>query len=124
LAKPVPPRIVSQQEALRAGHGGSNDGIIGAAAGLTASGWVGRFIEYKGLRKFPHQVSVAALETFGLHIVSLDRDSLVPAPDDLVDTKGWLRPRLWGFRPVVAVTPAGPNFWESMPARKREKPID
>jgi tRNA(Ile2) C34 agmatinyltransferase TiaS len=125
-------RIATQKEALQAargvhlsGHGGTNDGIIGAAAGigLTASGWVGRFIEYRGLRNFPDQVSVEGLEAAGLHVVSLDRDSLVPAPHDMVDTKGWLRPRLWGFRPVVAVTPAGDNLWESTPVRKREKQI-
>ena len=64
-------RIVTQRDALKAvngahlsGHGGTNDGIIGAAAavGLTAYGWSGRFIEFGGLRGFPPTISVGALE--------------------------------------------------------------
>jgi hypothetical protein len=60
-----------QAEALHAasgvhisGHGGTNDGIIGAAAavGLTAKGWNGRFIEYGSLRDFPERICVSELE--------------------------------------------------------------
>jgi tRNA(Ile2) C34 agmatinyltransferase TiaS len=52
-------RVVTQAEAIQAasgvhlsGHGGTNDGIVGAAAavGLTAYGWGGRFIEFGRLR--------------------------------------------------------------------------
>ena len=116
-------RIVTQKEAIRAasdshlsGHGGTNDGIIGAAAavGLTASGWSGRFIEYGRLRSFPDPVSVSDLERSAMKVVSVDRDARVPAPGDLVRTKGWLRPRLWGNRAVVLVTPKGEGLWESI----------
>ncbi|MCX5857870.1 MAG: hypothetical protein NTZ57_08215 [Deltaproteobacteria bacterium] len=122
-------RIVTQQEARRAagnahlsGHGGSNDGIIGAAAavGLTASGWSGRFIEYDDLQCFPDPVSVEALQGKDIRVVSLDRDALCPGPNDLVNTKGWLRPRLWGHEVVLPVLPAGSGFWESM-GEKRKK---
>ena len=116
-------KVVSQRDALLAvgrahlsGHGGTHDGIIGAAAavGLTASGWNGRFIEYASLRDFPDRVAVAALSENGIQVVSLDRDACRPRPEDIVDTKDWLRPRLWGHQVVLPVKPAGPGLWESL----------
>ncbi|HUL22201.1 MAG TPA: hypothetical protein VLZ10_12145 [Thermodesulfobacteriota bacterium] len=122
-------RVVTQKEALQAaegshlsGHGGSNDGIIGAAAGvgLTAQGWGGRFIEFGRLRDFPERVRVSDLERSGIAVVSIDRDARFPAFDDLIDTKGWLRPRLWGGRPVLPVIPGIDNLWETVEERKRK----
>lgn len=116
-------RVVSQREAIEAagrihlsGHGGTNDGIIGAAAavGLTAWGWSGRFIEYSGLRSYPEEVTVSALLRKNIRVVSLDRDACCPRPEDIVDTKGWLRPRLWGHNAVLPVKPAGKGLWESL----------
>jgi len=125
-------RIVTQREAFQAaghahlsGHGGTNDGIIGAAAavGLTASGWSGRFIEFSDLRQFPDPVSISALQRRGIRVVSLDRDALCPGPGDRVNTKGWLRPRLWGHEAVLPILPAGSGLWDSMgEKRKKNKP--
>jgi len=107
-------RVVTQREALEAaskshlsGHGGTNDGIIGAAAavGLTASGWSGRFIEYGNLRKLPDPIQILELERSNIVVVSNDRDARVPSPEDIVHTNGWLRPRLWGRRAVLLVMP-------------------
>ena len=123
-------KVVTQKDALRAaegshlsGHGGSNDGIIGAAAavGLTAQGWGGRFIEFGKLRDFPARVRVSDLEGSGIAVVSIDRDARVPAFEDAIDTTGWLRPRLWGGRPVLPVIPRGDNLWETVEERKRRK---
>ena len=122
-------QVVTQKEALEAssnvhisGHGGTNQGIIGAAAavGLTADGWCGRFIEYRKLRSLPERVRVSELESLNIFTVSLDRDSRVPAPEDIVVTKGWLRPRLWGNRAVLAVMPRDDGVWESL-GGKRQK---
>ena len=122
-------RIVTQTEAIRAagrahlsGHGGTNDGIIGAAAavGLTASGWSGRFIEFSGLRQVPDPVSVESLLVKGIRVVSLDRDAACPGPRDMVNTKGWFRPRLWGCGAVLPVLPVGPGLWQSL-GEKRKK---
>lgn len=116
-------KIVSQQDARHAagrahlsGHGGTNDGIIGAAAavGLTAGGWSGRFIEYGDLRAFSDKIAVSELLQKGIRVVSLDRDASWPRPEDRVDTKGWLRPRLWGHEAVLPVQPAGVGLWESL----------
>jgi hypothetical protein len=123
-------RVVTQKEALQAaagshlsGHGGTNDGIIGAAAavGLTAYGWGGRFIELGRLRDFPEKVLVSDLGGSGIAVVSVDRDAKVPAPDGVINTKGWLRPRLWGGRPVLPVIPRAGNLWETAEERKRRK---
>lgn len=122
-------RVVTQTEALEAaskahlsGHGGTNDGIIGAAAavGLTASGWSGRFIEYGKLRKFSDPIRVLELEQSNIVVVSNDRDARVPAPEDIVHTKGWLRPRLWGKRAVLLVTPRDEGVWESIGERRNK----
>ena len=104
------------------GHGGTNDGIIGAAAavGLTASGWCGRFIEYGRLRDFPNLVRVSDLDHANMRVVSMDRDARVPSKGDLVYTNGWLRPRLWGGRAVLLVTPKSEGVWESV-GKKRNK---
>lgn len=125
-------KIMTQSEARQAagrnhlsGHGGTNDGIIGAAAavGLTASGWNGRFIEFANLREFPDTVSVGELASKGIQVVSLDRDAICPAPGDPVRTKGWLRPRLWGQEAVLPVIQLGPGCWESIgEKRKKDKP--
>ncbi len=123
-------QIVTQEDALRAatgihlsGHGGTNDGIIGAAAavGLTAGGWSGRFIEFAGLRRFPGVVAVSELKRHGIGVVSVDRDAMIPGPEDMVDTKGWLRPRLWGWDPILPVFCRGEGTWESV-GEKRRKP--
>jgi hypothetical protein len=122
-------RVVTQNEALAAadGHlsglGGTNDGIIGAAAavGLTAHGWSGRFIEFGGLRKFPAAVSVEALNRSGIRVVSVDRDAHVLGPEDMVVTGGWLRPRLWAGQPVLPVKPGDAGGWASLGGKRPGK---
>lgn len=122
-------KVLAQSDALKAvdgahlsGHGGTNDGIIGAAAGvgLTAHGWSGRFIEYGGLRRFPEKVSVGELEDAGIGVISLDRDAHVVPRNDTVDTGGWLRPRLLGGKAVLPVMAKGERLWES-PGKKRSR---
>jgi hypothetical protein len=123
--------VATQRQAMEAakgvhlsGHGGTHDGIIGAAAavGLTVSGWSGRFIEFGNLRNFPQEARVAELNNMGIEVVSTERDARVPAPDDTVITKGWLRPRLLGYLPVLLVSPQGKGRWENIYSkRKKEK---
>jgi hypothetical protein len=115
--------VSTQKQAIKAaksvhlsGHGGTNDGIIGAAAavGLTASGWSGRFIELNNLRSYPETIKVHELESDGIKVVSMDRDAKVPSPDDLVFTNGWIRPRLLGHQPILFVYPKDEGQWENM----------
>lgn len=121
-------RIVSQEEAFLAAegvhlsaHGGTGDGIIGAAAGvgLTFSGWSGRFIQFGDLRGFDSIVAVADLEKAGIRVISIDRDALVPGARDVVDTEGWLRPRLWGHIAVLPVKAVGPGKWRTIAAKRK-----
>jgi tRNA(Ile2) C34 agmatinyltransferase TiaS len=122
-------KIVTQEEALEAasgahisGHGGTGDGIIGAVAavGLTAYGWGGRFIEFGRLRDFGKEVYVSDIERAGIGVVSIDRDAQIPAPEDLVKTGGWLRPRLWGGRPILPVT-RNNGHWVAVGKKIRER---
>jgi hypothetical protein len=123
-------QVMTQQE-IRAlangthlsGHGGTNDGIIGAAAavGLTVSGWCGRFIEFGRLRELPAVMTVGEIEGFGIHVVSLDRNTMVPDSEDTINTKEWLRPRLWGSRPILPVLPAGERVWYIMCEKRGKK---
>jgi hypothetical protein len=123
-------RVVTQREAQGAagrahlsGHGGTNDGIIGAAAavGLTAHGWSGRFIEFQGLRSFPEALSVASIQKRGIRVFSTDREARLVSPDDIVYTNGWVRPHLWGGAPLLPVGPRGRNEWETV---GKKRPTD
>ncbi|MDD2390210.1 MAG: hypothetical protein PHP23_10820 [Desulfobacterales bacterium] len=127
-------RVVTQKDALRAtsgasihlsGHGGTNDGIIGAAAavGLTASGWAGRFIEFGKLRDFPDTVAVSDLEDKHIRIVSLEKNANGPAPSDQVITHGWLRPRLLGNQAVLMVKCIGEGVWEVVSGKKPKQKV-
>jgi len=115
--------VTTQKQAIEAakpahlsGHGGTNEGIIGAAAsvGLTASGWSGRFIEFNNVRNYSEKIKVVELRNNGIEVVSMDRDSKVPAPDDVVFTNGWIRPRLLGNGPILFVSPKGEGQWENI----------
>ena len=123
-------RVTTQAEAmtaaanvLLAGVGGSNDGIIGAAAavGLTRHGWCGRFIELGDMRSLPPTVRVADLLARGIQVVSVDRDPLTPLADDAVHTGGWLRPSLWAGQAVLQVRADGDGRWTAALGKKRDK---
>ena len=99
------------------GHGGTEDGIIGATAGvgLTAGGWAGRLVDYRvPLRDFTGIVTVGEIEAADIMVVPVDRNVMVPKPTDALDTQDWLRPRLWGGRPVVPVTASGVGAWTAI----------
>lgn len=119
-------RIISRKKAPAAvngdhfcGHGGTHDGIVGAAAavGQTLSGWSGRSIEFNDLRQFQTETSVGSLEAVEIQVLCGDRNALVPGTDDRVDTRDWVRPRLWGFKFELPVRRTGPGRWRSLGGR-------
>jgi hypothetical protein len=125
-------RKMSQKEAMQAagrfhlsGHGGTNDGIIGAAAavGLSSSGWCGRFIEYGRLREYADIVTAGALMSRGIQVVSIDRDAKVPAPEEMVLTNRWVRPCLLSGRPVLMVRPKEEGLWENIGEKRIKQTI-
>lgn len=88
------------------GHGGTNDGIIGATAavGLSKYGWSGRFLEFGGgLRDLPDPVTVADLRARNIQPVPLDNDATVLSPDTLIFTRGWPKARFWAGQAVLPV---------------------
>jgi len=126
--------VVTQEDARAAaagahlsGHGGTEDGVIGAAAGvgLTAQGWCGRLIEYRAtLRDLPDPVAVGDLEALGIAVLALDRDGPVPCAADVVRHGDWLRPRLWGGLPAVPVQRDGAGGWLAVHPRTVTAPLD
>ena len=122
-------RIVRREDARSAagdvhlsGHGGTNDGIIGAIAGVGLSmyGWSGRFIEYGNLRDFPSVVSAGELERCGIRVLPVNRDAIPLPADAVIDTGGWLRPRLWAGQAVLPVENTGEGRWHVL-GRKEER---
>ncbi len=106
-------------------HGGTGDGVIGAAAavGLTWQGWSGRFIEKGALRDLPDPVLIGDLYLEGIHVVSVDRNALLPSPDDRVLAGGWLRPRLWGGQAVLPVRPEAPGLWRVLGEKSKHSDL-
>lgn len=122
LAKDDAERIATEYDLRLAPLAGTGDGIIGAlaAVGLTAGGDAGRFLDYGGgLRELGDQVAAAELYDRGIRCVSLSRNGEVVPPDALLETGGWLRPRLLGGRPVLLVEPAD-GGWRCFDRRQRE----
>ncbi|MCP4132470.1 MAG: hypothetical protein GY754_15970 [bacterium] len=115
--------VVTQKEALTAasgmhlsGHGGTNGGIIGAAAaiGLTVYGQSGRFVDYKKIREFPSSSPVEDLVNMGLKVFSVNRHAELMRPGDIVDNQGSLRPHLLGKEVVLPVIATGKNRWRTI----------
>jgi hypothetical protein len=49
----------------------------------------------------------------------VDRNGTIPSPADLVDSQGWLRPRLLGGAAVLLVQPDGPGRWRSIGGKSK-----
>jgi hypothetical protein len=122
VAKADAERIAVEHDLRLAPLAGTGDGIIGAlaAVGLTGGGDAGRFLEYGGtLRELGDRVVAADLHGRGIACVSLSRDGAVVPPDAIIDTGGWLRPRLMGGRPVLLLEPVD-GQWRCFDRKQRE----
>nr|WP_321259004.1 hypothetical protein [uncultured Pseudodesulfovibrio sp.] len=126
----VTSRRVTQKDAMQTagdielyGLGGTNDGIIGAlaAVGLTKYGWCGRFIEYGVLRDLPARLRVHDLTDAGISVVSVDRDPLVPQPEDVVIDANWIRPSLWAGQPMLQLRNVQHGVWETAHGKRKKK---
>jgi hypothetical protein len=119
--------VVTKEEAVQAagdvhlsGHGGSNDGIIGAAAavGLTSLGESGRLVSYRDIRELPQIISAGDLRVREIHPLSAHRHAEYIPDHHQVDTLGSLRPHLSGQRLVIPLLSTGPDRWQTMETRK------
>lgn len=106
-------RLAAEHQIRLVPLGGTGGGVIGAlaAVGLTAGGNAGRFLEYGGaLRELGDTVSAADLARRGIVCLSVSPQGEAVPPDALVETAGWLRPRLIGGQPVVFLEPLGARW--------------
>ncbi len=114
-------RIAEEHGVYLSGHGGTEDGVIGALAGaaLRVDGNDGRYVDLPGIREVSGEIYVADL---------LDRTAIASVVDSRtgeplgsatkIDAGGWVRPRLVGGRPVLAVARTG-DGWVNADRRSR-----
>ena len=94
---------IAAQKVHLSGHGGTNDGIIGAVAaiGLTHHGESGRIVCYGDLRELPQVTTAGELRKRNIHLVSVNRHAEFIPDSDLIDNQLSLRPHLWAKRLAV-----------------------
>jgi tRNA(Ile2) C34 agmatinyltransferase TiaS len=100
--------------------GETGQGRIGAASGvaLRSRGEDGRFIALRGIRDLEGKVRVSdILARSAVEFVEAE-DGTALAPEEVVDTLGWVRPTLRGGRPVLRVRRDGRDW---VPAERRSK---
>lgn len=121
--------IKTQEEAIQAagtshlsGHGGSNDGIIGAAAavGLTAWGESGRLVAYRDIRELPSLVTAGELRKRRIFPISAQRHSEFIPDHHRIDTQDSIRPHLSAQRLSLPLLQTGPESWQTIPYKKEE----
>lgn len=97
--------IAEQHDIHLSGHGGTEDGVIGAlcAVALRAAGNDGRYVDLPGIREVSGELSVAELlnRTGIAAVVDAASGEALPARVS-IDVGGWVRPRLLGGRPILA----------------------
>ena len=99
-------------------YGGTGEGVIGALAGVgrTATGDLGRFVEYGSLRDYQGSVAVSTLQADGIRVVTDDDGRVVT--EGTVDSRDWIRPELRGGDPTLVVTRAN-GAWVATNAQDR-----
>ena len=105
--------LASRCGCILRGLGGTQDGVIGALAGvgLAATGEDGRFILLGAMRELNGVQTVQAILASGISQVrSMDGQTL---EDGLIDTGGRLRPAFRQGRPILFVKPqeSDPSLW-------------
>jgi tRNA(Ile2) C34 agmatinyltransferase TiaS len=96
--------IAQRCDCILRGLGGTQDGVIGALAGvgLAATGQDGRFILLGAMRELDGVQTVQAVLNSGItEVRSMDGQTL---EDGLIDTGGRLRPAFREGRPILFVT--------------------
>lgn len=112
-------KIVAKNVHL-SGHGGTNDGIIGATAaiGLTHLGESGRIVDYADIRELPQITNAAELRKRNIHVMSVNRHAEFIPDDHTIDNQLSLRPHLSANRLVVPVLSIGNRAWQTISIKK------
>jgi len=66
-------------------------------------------------------ISVSALNAQQIAVLSVDRDATAPAPQDMVMTNGWLRPRRMAHGPVLLVGLKEKGIWQNIYSKNKKK---
>lgn len=120
--------VVTREEAKTAAggchlsdHGGSGDGIIGAAAavGLTSLGESGRLVAYRDIRELPQIISAGDLRAREIFPLSAQRHAEYIPDHHRVDTCMSLRPHLSAGRLMVPLLSTGQQEWQVIDNRER-----
>lgn len=95
--------------------GGTGDGVIGAlaAVGLRRSGDDGWVTQWRKLRDLAGVLSVAIIQREGCEVIDQESGARLAA-EELVDTRGKVRPLLDGGRLVLQVRWSGNGVWEAL----------
>ncbi len=104
------------------GHGGTQDGVIGAlaAVGLHLSGNDGLFITLPGLEKLPYEVSADRLNALVPLDDACDERNCRPRPGEIIELGDWVHPVLADFCAVLLLEPPrrgpdGTRKWRTAP---------
>ncbi len=105
------------------GHGGTNDGIIGATAavGLTHLGESGRIVDYADIRSLPQITTAFDLRQRGIHVISANRHAEFIPDHHKIDNQLSLRPHLWAKRLVVPLMAADKDTWQTIAIKKENR---
>lgn len=110
---PVPlAREVAREVGVHlSGHGGTEDGVLGAlaAVGLHLGGGDGFFLWMPGTRELPTSATYAELRSRVPIDAACDPQEAEPAPDDLLELGDWVRPVLLAGRAVLLLRPQAPD---------------
>jgi len=98
-------RYASESNVMLRGLGGSRAGMIGAlaAAGLRGGGKDGRYSDLRGLRELAGRVTAGEIRTRTPIEHILDESGEELDRDDVIETLGWVRPRVEEGEPVLRV---------------------
>ncbi|MBI9068525.1 MAG: hypothetical protein JEZ09_14615 [Salinivirgaceae bacterium] len=115
-----PEAFEAAKEVHLSGHGGTNDGVIGAVAavGLTHFGESGRIVDYGDLRELPEKTTAGDLRERNIFPMSVNRHAEYIPNDHIIDNQGSLRPHLSAKRLVLPVLSVGNNEWQSISLKK------
>lgn len=124
--------LVDQAEARRlaadhrihlSGHGGTEDGVIGALCGaaLRVDGNDGRYVDLPGIREVSDEIRVSdLLDRTGITaVVNAESGEALPGRVK-IDVGEWVRPRLVQGRPMLAATRKG-DGWVNADHRSKNR---
>jgi hypothetical protein len=66
-------------------------------------------------------IRVSELNARQIAVMSVDRDATTPAPQDMVITNGWVRPRRMANQPVLLVNSKEGGLWQNIYFKNKKK---